>query len=134
MLFSVQKGVFFWSPLLLAALAGLVFSPGLARNVRLGGLLFLVANTYLIASWWDWQFGGSYGHRGFVDGFPIFAIGLAGFFQWAAASATRRSLVTICATVAIALSVVQMIQYWNRVMPMSDTTWDHYRSVFLRLQ
>jgi hypothetical protein len=133
-LFSVQKGVFFWSPLLLAALAGLVFSPGLARNVRLGGMLFLVANTYLIASWWDWQFGGSYGHRGFVDGFPIFAIGLAGFFQWAAASATRRSLVTICATVAIALSVVQMIQYWNRVMPMSDTTWDHYRSVFLRLQ
>ena len=113
--------------------AGLVFTPGLARNVRLGSMLFLVANTYLIASWWDWQFGGSYGHRGFVDGFPIFAIGLAGFFQWAAASATRRSLVTICATVAIALSVVQMIQYWNRVMPMSDTTWDHYRSVFLRL-
>jgi hypothetical protein len=31
------------------------------------------------------------------------------------------------------LSVVQMLQYWNRVMPMSDTTWGHYRSVFLRL-
>ena len=133
-LFSVQKGVFFWSPLLLAALAGLLLGAGLARNVRPGGLLFLVANTYLIASWWDWQFGGSYGHRGFVDSFPLFAIGLAGFLRWAAASAPRRSAVTVCVTMAVALSMVQMIQYWNRVMPMSDTTWDQYRSVFLRLQ
>ena len=132
-LFSVQKGVFFWSPLLLAALAGLLFTRGAARAVRLPGLLFLIANTYLIASWWDWQFGGSYGHRGFVDALPLFAIGLAGFFAWAAASSTRRWLTAGCVTLAIALSVVQMLQYWNRVMPMSDTTWDQYRSVFLRL-
>jgi hypothetical protein len=133
-LLSVQKGVFFWSPLLLAALAGLLFSAGLARRVRVAGLLFLIANTYLIASWWDWQFGGSYGHRGFVDMLPLFAIGLAAFFQWAVASATRRSAITVVVTVAIALSVVQMIQYWNHVIPMSDTTWEQYRSVFLRLQ
>ena len=134
MLLSVQKGLFFWSPLLLAALAGLLLGPGLARAVRLGGLLFLIANTYLIAAWWDWQFGGSYGHRGFVDVLPLFAIGLAAFFHWAAASASRRSTVAIAVTVAVALSVVQMIQYWNHVIPMSDTTWEQYRSVFLRLQ
>ena len=133
-LFSVQKGVFFWSPLLLAALAGLVWGPGPARRYRLAGVVFLVVNTYLIASWWDWQFGGSYGHRGFVDALPLFAVGLAAFFEWAAASPTRRWLVTVCVTMAIALSVIQMIQDWNRVLPMSDTTWEQYRSVFLRLQ
>ena len=72
-LFSVQKGLFFWSPLLLPACAGLF---GLARSSHsarafvLPAVLFLVANTYVIASWWDWQFGGSFGHRAFVDALP----------------------------------------------------------------
>jgi len=32
---------------------------------------------------------------------------------------------------AIALNLFQMLQYWNGVLPMSDTTWDQYREVFL---
>jgi hypothetical protein len=133
-LFSVQKGVFFWSPLLLIALAGLLFGRGMSRDVRLPGLLFLGANTYLIASWWDWQFGGSYGHRGFVDSLPLFAVGLAGFFAWASRSATARNVTAVCVAAAIALSIVQMIQYWNGVIPISDTTWQQYQSVFLRMR
>jgi hypothetical protein len=133
-LFSVQKGVFFWSPLLLIALAGLLFGRGVSREVRLPGLLFLGANTYLIASWWDWQFGGSYGHRGFVDSLPLFAVGLAGFFAWASRSATARNVTAVCVAAAIALSIVQMIQYWNGVIPISDTTWQQYQSVFLRMR
>jgi hypothetical protein len=35
------------------------------------------------------------------------------------------------ATLATTLSVVQMIQYWLRVWPVRDTTWDQYRSLFL---
>ena len=35
---------------------------------------------------------------------------------------------------AVALSLVQMFQYWNGVLPMSDTTWDRYREIFLRLR
>ena len=31
-----------------------------------------------------------------------------------------------------ALSVFQMFQYWYGIIPFSDTTWDHYRRVFLR--
>ena len=89
------------------------------RAFLAGTAVVLVANTYLIASWWDWQFGGSYGHRGFVDGFPIFAIGLAGVLPVGSGVSNSAVVVTICATVAIALSVVQMLQYWNRVMPMS---------------
>jgi hypothetical protein len=32
----------------------------------------------------------------------------------------------------VALSVVQMIQYWIGIVPMSDITWDQYCSFFLR--
>jgi hypothetical protein len=33
-----------------------------------------------------------------------------------------------------ALSVVQMLQYWAGVLPFSDTTWEQYRALFLRLR
>ncbi|MDP9322246.1 MAG: hypothetical protein M3P13_01320 [Acidobacteriota bacterium] len=134
-LFSVQKGLFFWSPLLLPACAGLF---GLARSGHsarafvLPAVLFLVANTYVIASWWDWQFGGSFGHRAFVDALPVFAIGLAAFFEWSARNPARWRAVTSVVVIAIALNLFQMLQYWNGVMPMSDTTWSQYRGVFLK--
>ena len=125
MLFSVQKGLFFWSPLLLlacAGLAGLLRSRHSARAFVLPAVLFLAADTYLIASWWDWQFGGSYGHRGFVDALPVFALGLAAFYSVVRAGA-RWTLTAVgaVATLSVMLSVFQMLQYWNRVLPFSDT-------------
>ncbi len=133
-LFSVQKGVFFWSPLLLPAVAGLFMTRGPVRALVLPSLLFLAANTYIIASWWDWQFGASYGHRGFVDSLPILSIGLATVYSWAADRPLGRYVVSALVCAAVALSLVQMLQYWNGVLPFSDTTWDQYRRLFLRLR
>jgi len=92
-----------------------------------------VLDTCLIASWWDWQFGGSYGHRGFVDLFPLLAVGLAGFFEWSAEQRVRRIVVSLTVLLAVSLSIFQMLQYWNGVLPFSDLTWDEYRSLFLRV-
>ncbi len=133
-LLSVQKGLFFWSPLLLAALAGLALGDRRALPFLAGTVVVLVIDTYLIASWWDWQFGASYGHRGFIDVLPLVAFGLAAFFEWSAAGVTRRAAVTVLTTALVALSVFQMLQYWNGVLPMSDLTWEQYRAIFLRLQ
>jgi hypothetical protein len=133
-LFGVSKGLFFWSPVLLLAVAGLAMGLGAARSYRLPAMIFLTVNTYLIASWWDWQFGASYGHRGFVDSLPLLAIGLAGFFEWSARRPVAWTIVALFACGAVSLSVFQMLQYWNGVLPMSSTTWDQYRGVFLRLR
>jgi hypothetical protein len=141
-LFSTQKGLFFWSPVLLLACAGFVIlsrSTHSAHKFLLPSVVFLALDTYVIASWWDWQFGGSFGHRGFVDVLPIFAIGLAASYEWAlrrrsgqAAVSARRIVVTAVVVCAIGLNMFQMAQYWNRLLPFSDITWDQYRAVFLR--
>lgn len=136
-LFSVQKGLFFWSPVLLLACPGLVFlvrSRHPARAFVVPAALFLTVNTYLIASWWDWQFGGSFGHRGFVDALPVFAIGLAAFYSWAARRRSTIAAAGVVAGLAVTLSVFQMLQYWNGVLPFSDTTWEQYRALFMRVQ
>lgn len=132
-LFSPQKGLFFWSPALLLAVAGIA-TPGTARNLRFGALVVLAIDTYLIASFSDWQFAGSYGHRAFTDGLGLFCLFLASFFEWTADRWRVRAIVAVATALAVMLSIAQMIQYWLRIIPMWDTTWQQYVHLFLRFR
>jgi hypothetical protein len=133
-LFSTQKGLFFWSPLLVFAAIGAIVAKGWARGIVLPAVVMFVFQTYLAASWWDWQFGASYGHRAFTDGFGLAAVLLATCFQWVARRAHVRRAVTMVAAVCVALSTVQMVQYWTHNIPEANTTWDQYRDSFLRFR
>jgi membrane-bound metal-dependent hydrolase YbcI (DUF457 family) len=103
-----------------------------ARAFVVPALVVLVVDTYIIASWWDWQFGASFGHRGFVDTLPILAIGMAGCFAALTEHRRLQSFVAVLVVLAVALNLFQMLQYWNHVLPFSDTTWEQYRGLFLR--
>jgi len=133
-LFGVSKGLFFWSPVLLLAVAGAVVSKGWTPQVCAAAMLIFALDTWLIASWSDWQFGGSYGHRGFTDGLALAAILLAGFFEWSEARPRLSALVRVVTALAVVLSIAQMIQYWLRIIPFADTTWAQYRELFLRFR
>jgi len=133
-LFSTQKGLFLWSPVLLLAVAGVFVATGPARHARSAAVLVFVLTTYLIASWFDWQFGGSFGHRGYTDGLALAALFLASAFAWIA---RRPRLVPVAAVVVaalVALSVAQMMQYWMGILPFQDITWAQYRDLFLRFR
>jgi hypothetical protein len=132
-LFSVRKGVFFWAPVLLLACSGFVWlarARHAARVFVLPAAVFLLIDTYVIASWWDWQFGGSYGHRAFVDTLPVLAIGLAGFCTWADRTRRRRAIVAAVVTVLVGLSTFQTVQYWNGRVPYENTSWAQYKALF----
>ena len=131
-LVSPQKGLFFWAPLLVAAVAGLAWLPAGLRHWRVPIAAILVVDTYVIASWWDWQFGASYGHRGFVDLYPLLAPGLSAAFARASIRPIPRAVTSVAVLLLCALSLFQMLQYWQGVMPMSDTTWRQYTAAFLR--
>lgn len=131
-LFSTQKGLFFWSPLLLLTLVGAIVAEGWTRGLVLAASVVFALTTYLVASWSEWQFGASYGHRAFTDGFPIAAPFLASTFAWASRRAIARRVIATLAVATVLLSIVQMLQYWNGIMPNADTTWAQYRSRFLR--
>jgi hypothetical protein len=131
-LFSTEKGLFFWSPLLLLAVAGFFARSSAAAELRLAATMVLVIQTYLIASWSEWQFGASYGHRAFTDGLGLFAPFLAAFFDRIAPRRNIRAAVAVVATAAVLLSIAQMVQYWIGILPYADTTWSQYRALFLR--
>jgi len=133
-LFSTQKGLFFWSPLLLFAVAGAIVARGAARAIVPAAVLIFGVQAYLAASWWDWQFGASYGHRAFTDGLGLAAMLLAAWFEWVAQRPLLRRVMATVAALLVALSVVQMLQYWTHNMPEASTTWDQYRESFLRFR
>lgn len=131
-LFSVRKGVFFWAPLLALGVVG-CFAPAFRRHpfflpVVLLGLL----QVLLISSWSMWWFGGGFGHRGFVDIYPLLAVPMAALFASIRKPWIRRLLATVC-LLLIGLNLIHMIQYWKRIMPYDMMDWTGYRMLFLRI-
>jgi hypothetical protein len=133
-LVGTQKGLFFWSPVLLLAVGGVFVAPPAARAFALAAIVIFAVQTYLIASWGDWQFGASFGHRGYTDGFALAAIFMAAAFAWAARRPRVGRLVAAGSAAAVLLSIAQMIQYWIGVLPTADTTWAQYRDLFLKFR
>lgn len=130
-LVSPRRGLFFWAPVLLFGVAGLFMIPPSLRRWLPAAAAILAIHIYLIASWVEWQFGASYGHRGFVDVYPLFAIGLASFYARLAPRPMLRRATATLVVVMCALSTFQMLQYWHGVLPMTDITWSRYKSIFL---
>jgi len=133
-LFSTQKGLFFWSPILLLSVAGAALARGWARKLVAGAAIVFALQTYIVASWAQWQYGASFGHRAFTDALGLAAPLMASAFAWAAERPPARYTIAVAATAAVLLSVAQMTQYWIGVLPMADTTWAQYRALFLRFR
>jgi hypothetical protein len=129
-LFSTQKGLLFWSPILGLSILGFYFVRQKVPAFYLATLVITAGQLYLVASWFEWQFGSSYGHRAFTDLLPFFALGLAAFYDRIRESRLDTS-VTLLATFFVVLSVIQMIQYWVGILPQAHTSWEQYRSLFL---
>jgi hypothetical protein len=133
-LFSTQKGLFFWSPVLLLSVAGVFVATGRSTALIWPAITVFALQTWLIASWPQWQFGSTFGHRGFTDGFALAAPFLASAFAWSARHRWTVPIVASVATAAVLLSIAQMIQYWIGVLPAADTTWTQYWDLFLRFR
>ncbi len=83
LLISPGKGLFLYSPILLAALAGL---PALFRRDRATALLSLgvaIAFPLLYAGWFMWWGGWSWGPRFLVPSLPFLCLFLAPVVEWA---------------------------------------------------
>ena len=65
--FSYRVGIFVLTPITLFALAGLVYWLRKDRYLLITWLLPFVAITYVLSSWWCWDYQSFFGHRGFTE-------------------------------------------------------------------
>lgn len=76
-LFSYQKGLFVYTPLVFLSSIGLFYLFKINKYQFIVLSIFLVLITYIISSWWCWWYGGSLGQRAFVDYYSIVALLIA---------------------------------------------------------
>ncbi|HTU33385.1 MAG TPA: glycosyltransferase family 39 protein [Candidatus Acidoferrum sp.] len=89
-LLSADHGLLVWTPILIAACAGLVLFLKVDRAFAAKLIACTVAFYLLIAFYPSWDGLSSFGNRFFVSLTSIFIIGLAAFFDWLATLLDRR--------------------------------------------
>ena len=131
-LFSVRKGLFFWSPILLLVVPGLFYVRKGAREFFTPILFFLPINIYVISSWHSWFYGGSFGHRAFIESLPLFAICFCSLYEGLSSFLWKRCMI-ILSLLCVTLSTWLMLKYWTGVIPFDGTTWDYFVTTFFTL-
>lgn len=127
-LFSHQNGFLIYAPVMAFALAGMFLGSFKNRyNLVISTLIWLLA-WYIFSSWWAWWFGGAYGHRAFIDYFPLMAIGMTFFIQTICPHKYLRYLTGIIIVVFLFINV-RMCFLYRSPWDGQDWNWDSYFTV-----
>jgi hypothetical protein len=123
---SIQAGVFIWSPILVLGLIGLLLClRGSLKKIAVLSLINIGILTYLLASLKTWHMEGGYGHRGFVDIYPFFAIGIAAFLNEFKNAITFKTATVILGVFTL-LASIQMFNFWKGKIDYLNPTWEQY--------
>ncbi len=118
-LFSMKRGLFVWSPILLLCVPGWFWLRSVVPGWRWAVLSFWGANLYVIASWAMWWYGGSFGHRAFVESYAIMALPLASLYAGVRPGVWRKATI-VFTVVCVAYSLMLMEAYWSGEIPWED--------------
>jgi len=130
-LFSYQKGLFIYTPVLLFGIIGIIrmfWKKNFYQAVT--WLLFFVFLTYLLSSWEWWYYGRSFGLRAYIDFFAIFFIPFALLLQeikWPV-----KVIIILIATLTIPLNLIQNYQYIKYIIHGTGMNKERYWQVFLK--
>lgn len=138
-LFSVRKGLLFWSPVLLLAIPGIMIAYRKKEKLWAGLTAFLLIILYVSSAWWMWYYGGSFGQRVAVDFLCVFAVFLACVFEglekWRLQSGRSRTYKLAAVGIygfcglCILWELICMRAYWYRVLPPDGADWNTVRDI-----
>lgn len=112
-LVSIKKGLLFWTPMLLLVAAGQKRLRRVVPEDAYSWIAIAVLQWALVSCWWNWWYGGSFGHRAFTEYVAFFALPLGALFADPAITRFERRAVVA----ALLFELVAMALYWARVIP-----------------
>ncbi len=81
-LFSYHKGWLLYTPIMIFAVIGIIISYKKLKSFFPFLVIFFSLNIYILSSWWDWYYGGSFGCRALIQSYAILIFPFAVFVQW----------------------------------------------------
>lgn len=130
-LFSYQKGLFIYTPILFISMFGLVWLIFKKKYYLVfTWVLFFSILTFVFSSWHSWYYGCSFGLRAYVDYYSIFFVLFAVMLN--DVSIGIKSIVLLLSTLTIPLNIIQTYQYKEFILHWSDMNKEKYWNVFLK--
>lgn len=129
-LFSFNKGLFVYTPLLLLSLVGLWFVRRYSMKAAGAFVVFSVVLTYFISSWWCWNYASGFGLRPFIDFYSIAAIPIG--FLLHNSSKNQKKILAIALVVFCCLNLIQSYQYAVGILHHSSMNQQKYAYTFLK--
>lgn len=132
-LFSWERGVFIYAPVLLLVVPALFFMAIKSEFYRVTvWLLFFGVTVYILSSWHVWSYGCSYGQRPMIEYYPVFFLPIALFLH--RSHGLLRWPLIAAGGFFVYLAVIQTYQYRNFILRWESMTKEGYWSIFLRTE
>lgn len=134
-LFSYRKGWFIYTPLAFIGIISLILLLWNKRfkNYAITCLLFYAISFWVIFSWHQWYYGGSFGSRVMINSLPLLAIPLCAIIEQIY---NKHLVIKILSTVIfpffIYLNLFQCKQYNQAIIHWDSMNKEYYWRVFLK--
>ncbi|MCG9879678.1 MAG: hypothetical protein MH472_03680, partial [Bacteroidia bacterium] len=127
-LFGFEKGWFVYTPVTLFFVIGFFYLKEFPFKKSV--LWFCLLNIWIIISWSDWKYGGSYSTRALMQSYPVFLLAFSAFLQrfWVGSA---RYIITVILFFLIGLNLFQIKQYNKTVLHYYDMNRAYYSEIFL---
>ena len=133
-LFSYRNGWLLYTPIMVLALIGPLFSASIDKKLTLALSILIPLHIYVVFSWWCWYYGSSLSIRPMIDFYPLLAFGLAATLRWLA---TKNSLVWLGTGALLVFLIcnqsIQTLQYHTGQLSGSDMTKRAFNRLFMNL-
>jgi hypothetical protein len=133
-LFGFRKGWLVYTPIMFFALFGIPFIRKYDKGLFYFIIAYLAITVYVLSSWWDWTFGGSFGCRALIQHYAFLAFPFAALAAWIFDLFGRkmilrsavRALTCVVFYLLISLNFKQSWQYKYGIISYNGMTRDAY--------
>lgn len=133
-LISYKKGWFVYTPIMLFAFVGIFTLPKVRKGLFIPIFIFSIINIYILASWWCWWFGGSFGLRAFIDSYAIMAIPLGAIITRFSFKKYLKIISFGFISLLILFNIFQIQQYTHQAIHYWWMNKEAYWETFLKLR
>lgn len=134
-LFGFRKGLFIYTPIIFFAFAGFYFLYKRHKNMFYPLVIFSFVNLYIISSWWCWWYGGSLGHRAFIESYAMLSFPLAALIAFCIERTKGlRVFFYIIMFVLVFHAFFQKVKYLNNAIHWDSMTRLAYFETFEKLK
>lgn len=125
--FSYRIGIFLHHPVLLICVPGIfiLYKSNLYKSIV--WIIYFLISSYLISSWWCWDYESVFGHRGFSEHFLIFIFPLLYLYQFT----RKKSVIWFLVGITLLYSLMRFYQKVENIFPNQKfTAKTYWKSMF----